>query len=69
MRDAVDGFLDAGGRVARFAGNFFWQVRFDPPESVERSTTDGAAPKQICYKYSVGDDPVLGTDRQKLAGG
>ena len=27
MRDAVDAYLDSGGHVARFAGNFFWQVR------------------------------------------
>lgn len=31
MRDAVDSFVDRGGRLARFAGNYFWQVRLDPP--------------------------------------
>jgi hypothetical protein len=27
MRDAVDAFVDAGGHLARFGGNFLWQVR------------------------------------------
>lgn len=39
MRDAVDGFVDAGGHVARFAGNFLWQTRIE----------DGGR-TQLCYK-------------------
>ena len=55
MRDTVDRFTQQqGGMVARFAGNFFWQVRFED---------DGAT--QVCYKYSaLRDDPVLGTDQE-----
>lgn len=29
MRDAVDAFVDRGGAIARFGGNFFWQVRLE----------------------------------------
>jgi hypothetical protein len=48
MRDAVDHFLDRGGRLARFAGNFMWQTR------LERG---GKA--QVCYKYRArAEDPV-----------
>ena len=37
-----------------FAGNFFWQIRFED---------DGAT--QVCYKYSaLQDDPVVGTDQE-----
>ena len=47
MRDAVDGFVDAGGRVARFAGNFLWQTRL----SDEGRT-------QTCFKYVAERDPM-----------
>jgi len=48
MRDAVDHYVDRGGHVARFAGNFMWQTR------LERG---GKA--QVCYKYRArGEDPV-----------
>lgn len=40
MRDAVDAFVDRGGRAARFAGNFAWQTRLED---------EGR--RQICYKY------------------
>lgn len=39
MRDTLDSYLDAGGRLARFAGNFIWQVRL---------SADGAI--QVCHK-------------------
>jgi len=29
MRDAVDNYVDGGGRAARFAGNFMWQTRLE----------------------------------------
>ena len=29
MRDAIDAYVDRGGRVARFGGNFFWQIRLE----------------------------------------
>jgi hypothetical protein len=48
MRDAIDHYLDRGGHVARFAGNFMWQTR------LERG---GKA--QVCYKYRArAEDPV-----------
>ena len=48
MRDAVDHYLDRGGHVARFAGNFMWQTR------LERG---GKA--QVCYKYRArAEDPA-----------
>ena len=31
MRDAADAWIDDGGRAARFAGNFLWQVRLEGP--------------------------------------
>jgi len=51
MRDAVDAFVDAGGRAARFAGNFMWQIRLED---------DGQ--RQLCYKYRArAEDPVYNT--------
>ncbi len=47
MRDAVDAYVDAGGRVARFAGNFLWQTRLE-----DRGQT------QVCYKYEAVRDPM-----------
>ena len=48
MRDAVDAFVERGGRAARFAGNFMWQTRLE----------DGGA-RQVCYKYRArAEDPA-----------
>ena len=48
MRDAVDAYVEAGGRIARFAGNFMWQTRLE----------DGGR-RQVCYKYRArAEDPV-----------
>ena len=48
MRDAVDRYVERGGHVARFAGNFMWQIR------LER-----AGKAQVCYKYRArAEDPV-----------
>ena len=48
MRDAVDAYVERGGRVARFAGNFMWQTRLED---------DGA--RQVCYKYRArAEDPA-----------
>lgn len=48
MRDAVDAYVTAGGRIARFAGNFMWQTRLE----------DGGR-RQVCYKYRArAEDPV-----------
>jgi hypothetical protein len=52
MRDAVDAYVDGGGRVARFAGNFLWQIRLDRQ-----------AKRQIAFKYDARTlDPVAKTD-------
>ncbi|MCB1336362.1 MAG: hypothetical protein KDK10_02515 [Maritimibacter sp.] len=54
MRDAVDAYVDAGGRVARFGGNFFWQIRLE-----------NAGRTQVCYKYVASEaDPLRGTEGQ-----
>lgn len=59
MRDTVDRFVDGGGRIARFAGNFLWQIRIED---------DGR--RQVCYKYQAMElDPVVGTAHAALATG
>ena len=57
MRDAIDAFVDAGGRVARLAGNFLWQVRLE----------DGGR-RQTCHKYSARDTDPLKDDQRDEAG-
>ncbi|WP_284162736.1 N,N-dimethylformamidase beta subunit family domain-containing protein [Frigidibacter sp. SD6-1] len=58
MRDHLDGWLDRGGRLARFAGNFFWQTRLSPDLAT-----------QICYKTTANQaDPVRDTDPRRLTG-
>ena len=53
MRDTVDAYVEAGGRVARFAGNFMWQTRLE---------VEGR--RQVCYKYQArSDDPQRDTAR------
>ncbi len=48
MRDAVDAYVERGGRAARFAGNFLWQTRLED---------EGR--RQVCYKYRArAEDPV-----------
>jgi hypothetical protein len=48
MRDAIDHYVERGGHVARFAGNFMWQTRLE----------DGGK-SQVCYKYRArAEDPV-----------
>lgn len=44
MRDTVDAFAKAGGNVARFGGNFIWQVRLED---------DGK--RQVCYRLQEAD--------------
>jgi hypothetical protein len=59
MRDAVDRYIEGGGHVARFAGNFLWQVRLED-----------AGHRQICYKYTAAErDPLMATDRKALVTG
>ncbi|OYY70056.1 N,N-dimethylformamidase beta subunit family domain-containing protein [Sphingomonas sp. 28-63-12] len=51
MRDALDIYVERGGRFARFGGNIAWQIRLED---------DGTT--QICYKTSAAThDPVAGT--------
>jgi hypothetical protein len=53
MRDTLDGWLDRGGRLGRFAGNFYWQIRLEDQGR-----------RQVCYKYRArAEDPLRGTDR------
>lgn len=48
MRDAVDAYVERGGRIARFAGNFLWQIRLE-----------GEGAFQVCYKTMAhARDPV-----------
>ncbi|KAF4986585.1 hypothetical protein FDECE_15868 [Fusarium decemcellulare] len=54
MRDTMDAFVDNGGRLARFAGNFAWQVRFEQ---------DGG--QQICYKNAK-EDPLYGKNNERV---
>lgn len=56
MRRGVDGFVDSGGHVARFGGNFQWQIRLEED-----------AATQVCH-WGV-DDPVEGTDEEPLLTG
>jgi hypothetical protein len=59
MREAIDRYVDDGGRVARFAGNFMWQIRLED---------EGA--RQVCYKARADkEDPVAGgSDNTYLTG-
>src|SRR3546814_12393324 len=51
MRRTVDVFVEAGGRMARFADNFLWQVRLED---------EGR--REVCYKARPpGEDTVAGT--------
>lgn len=53
QRDALDAFLEKGGKLARFAANMLWQVRIE----------DG---KQVCYKTAADDlDPVRNDPKRR----
>jgi hypothetical protein len=53
MRDHLDAWLDQGGQLARFGGNFFWQTRLSDDLTV-----------QTCYKTRAeAEDPLGATDR------
>ena len=56
MRDAIEAYIESGGHVARFAGNFTWQIR------LESDCT-----QQVCYKRQAEDsDPVRNTAQKHL---
>ena len=58
MRDHVDAFVEEGGKVARFAGNFMWQIRLED---------EGR--RQVAYKYDAAAlDPVAATEPHRLTG-
>ena len=53
MRDHLEAWLDRGGKLARFAGNFFWQTRLSDDLLV-----------QTCYKTTAEvADPMAGSQR------
>ncbi|KAK5273276.1 hypothetical protein LTR96_002908 [Exophiala xenobiotica] len=53
MRHTVDGYVERGGNVARFAGNFMWQIRLE-----------NNCQRQVAYKYDAREtDPVAGTEQ------
>ena len=56
MRVAIEAYVEAGGHLARFGGNFLWQIRL---EDEGRS--------QVCYKMeAVKSDPVRNADQAHL---
>ncbi|MEO1200820.1 MAG: N,N-dimethylformamidase beta subunit family domain-containing protein, partial [Pseudomonadota bacterium] len=56
MRDAIDDYVDRGGKVARFAGNFLWQIRLEDTGT-----------RQICYKHlAQAEDPLMQTGPRYL---
>jgi hypothetical protein len=56
MRDAVEAYVDGGGHVARFGGNFTWQIRIE---------SEGT--RQVGYKAGAETaDPVRDTDNKHL---
>jgi N,N-dimethylformamidase beta subunit-like, C-terminal len=53
MRDTVEAYVEQGGNIARFAGNFFWQTRIKH-----------GGRTQICYKSRAREhDPLRNSDR------
>ncbi len=53
MRDHLDAWVERGGELARFAGNFFWQTRLSGDLAV-----------QTCYKYAASTrDPTKDATR------
>ncbi|ROM83262.1 hypothetical protein BK652_13000 [Pseudomonas brassicacearum] len=58
MRDHVDAFVEGGGNVARFAGNFMWQIRLE-----------NGGLRQVAYKYDAAElDPLAAIDPGRLTG-
>ncbi len=56
MRDTIDSYVESGGNIARFAGNFLWQIRLQ-----DQGRT------QVCYKYDAREqDPLRDTEQAHL---
>jgi hypothetical protein len=54
MRDAVEGFVDGGGRAAFFSGNTaFWQIRYEDEHR-----------RQVAYKMDLEADPAWNSGRR-----
>lgn len=54
MREAAERYLRGGGRIARFAGNFAWQIRLEDNGN-----------RQVCYnRLARSHDPLMGTAEQ-----
>ena len=64
MRDTLDGWLDAGGQLARFGGNFFWQTRLSEDlltQTCFKSTAELADPMADSNRMtSYWDHPQVG---------
>ena len=53
QRDAMDAYVEGGGRMARFAGNILWQVRIEDN-------------KQVSYKFTAEErDPVRNDPKRR----
>ncbi|MFK4621590.1 hypothetical protein ABIF50_004896 [Bradyrhizobium diazoefficiens] len=56
MREAIERYVESGGRLARFGANFLWQIRLEE---------DGK--RQVCHKFkAIHKDPIAGTGRTHL---
>ncbi len=56
MRVAMEAYVEGGGHLARFGGNFLWQIRLED---------EGR--RQVCYKFdAIKDDPLRGAERAHL---
>lgn len=56
MRVAIEAYVEGGGHLARFGGNFLWQIRLED---------EGR--RQVCYKFdAITDDPLRSTERAHL---
>jgi len=56
MRIGIEAYVEAGGKLARFGGNFLWQIRLED---------EGR--RQVCYKFDAAkDDPIRNTDKAHL---
>ena len=53
----IEAYVEAGGHLARFGGNFLWQIRLEDEWRGARSATNSMAAK---------DDPVSDTDKAHL---
>ncbi len=64
MRDHLEAWLDAGGQLARFAGNFFWQTRLSDDlltQTCYKTTAETADPlAQSNRLTSYWDNPAVG---------